>query len=419
MQETLEGFKDKLAKLEAIQRDIVEKSKEQARKDDFDAQDKATAREIKETKDLMAQVIEQMMTDAHVLPDLKPANELRSELVSIYEDVIQTDKEEAAAGQLKANELAVQKEEALLTALEKAQKISDDLEMWLPDKNEREKWVLENFDTHEMPEIPMLPLKDHFEDIVGQLLEEQAGLFEEANDAASNQAFAENPGNGWDIMDGPMPGFGAQGKSGNQRPNKNEQTGRSSGGRQGMSDGEMAADVAKNLEGSEVDARRTKDPMQKGQIQDEDGPSEAKATGGGKAGAFSDRQGMDGNAPLRGTKAPRELTTDALAVAQAMLKEKAGKTYAQAQLLYLRANGLADVAKMMEESEQALREGRFRDFTGLHQKIMQRLTAVKGDIGSGNVVVLPPGETVRAADRQLAAGDEGAVPAQYKDLVAE
>ncbi|MCG3147336.1 MAG: hypothetical protein PCFJNLEI_00775 [Verrucomicrobiae bacterium] len=419
LKETLEGFKDKLAKLEAIQRDIVEKSKEQSRKDEFDAQDKATAQEIKATKDLMAQVLEQMLTDAHVLPDLKPANELRSELVSIYEDVIQTDKEEAAAGKLKAEEIAVQKEESILALLENAKKISDDLEMWLPNKNEKEKWLLENFDTHEMPEIPMLALKEHFEDIVGDLLEEQAGLAEDANDANSNQAFAENPANGWDILDGPQPGFGAQGKSGNQRPNKNEQTGRSSGGRQGMSDGEMAADAAKNLEGSEVDTRRTKDPMQKGQIKDEDGPSEAKATGGGKAGAFSDRQGMDGNAPLRGTKAPRQLTTDALAVAQALLKEKAGKTYAQASLLYLRANGLADVAQMMEESEQALKAGRLHDFNGLHQKIMQRLTAVKGNIANGNVMVMPAGETVRAAEKQLAAGDEGAVPAQYKDLMAE
>jgi len=419
LKDALEGIKDKLTKLETIQRDIVEKSKEQAHKDEFDAQDKATALEIKETKDLMAKVVEQMLTDAHVLPDLKAANELRSELVSIYEDVIQTDKEAAAEGKLKPGEIAVQKEDGLLTALENAKRISDDLEMWLPNKNNTAKWLLENFDTHEMPEIPMLPLKEHFEDIVGDLLEEQAGLADQVNDATSNQAIAQNEGNGWDILDSPQPGFGAQGKSGNQRPDKNEQTGRSSGGRQGMSTGEMAGDTAKNLEGSEVDTRRTKDPMQKGQVKDEDGPSEAKATGGGKAGAFSDRQGMDGNAPLRGTKAPRQLAPDALSVEQALLKEKAAKLYAQASLLYLRSNGMADVARMMEESEHALKEGRLKDFNGLHQKIMQRLTAVKGNLAGSNVVALPASDSMRMADRQLAGGEEGAVPAQYKDLMAD
>lgn len=419
LKDTLEGLKDKLAKLENIQRDVVEKSKDQARKDEFDAKDKATAQEIKETKDLMAKVIEQMMTDAHVLPDFKPANDLKSELVTIFEDVIQADKKEAEEGKLKASDIAVQKEDAILEALEKAKRIADDMEMWLPNKNETIKWLLENFDKSEMPNIPLLPLHDFFEDIVGNLLEEQQNLAEDANDPNSNQAFAQNEGNGWDIMDGPQPGFGAQGRSGNQRPNKNEQTGRSSGGRQGMSDGEMAGDTAKNLEGSEVDTRRTKDPMQKGQIKDEDGPSEAKATGGGKAGAFSDRQGMDGNAPLRGSNAPRQLAKDALAVEQALLKEKAAKTFAQASLLYLRANGMSDVVRLMDDSEKALKEGRFRDFNSIHQRIVQRLNAVKGGVASSDVVVLPTGESVRTAERQLAAGDEGTVPAQYKDQVAD
>src|SRR5205085_12287012 len=98
------------------------------------------------------------------------------------------------------------------------------------------------------------------------------------------------------------------------------------------------------------DTRRTKDPMQKGHVKDEDGPSEAKATGGGKAGAFSDRKGMDGNAPLRSSTAPRQLAANALAVEQALLKEKAAKTYAQATLLYLKANGLSDVVQLMDDS---------------------------------------------------------------------
>ena len=159
-----------------------------------------------------------------------------------------------------------------------------------------------------------------------------------------------------------MPGFGAQGKSGNERPNKNEQTGRSSGGREGESDGEMVGDHADNLEGTKPDARRTNDPMQQGQVKDDGGIGSTRATGGGKAGGFSDRNGMDGNAPLRATNAPPMAARDSLAVKQALLAEKTSKEYAQASLLYLRTGDMADISGMMEESELALKEGRMQDY---------------------------------------------------------
>jgi len=290
--------------------------------------------------------------------------------------------------------------------------------MWLPNKNETQKWELENFDKTEIPEIPNLPLPDQFEDVVGKLLDQQQGLADQVQDAASNQAFAQNPANGWEIRDGPMPGFGAQGKSGNERPNKNEQTGRSSGGREGMSDGEMVGDTASNLEGTKPDARRTNDPMQQGQVRDNGGIGSTRATGGGKAGGFSDRNGMDGNAPLRPTNAPRMASNDALAVQQALLAEKTSKTAAQASLLYLKTNGLADVAHLMGESQVALKEGRVQDFKNLHQQIVGRLNHVKGGIDAGNVTTMGGGDAEQG-EKQLLGGDEGQAPAQYKDAVAD
>ena len=290
--------------------------------------------------------------------------------------------------------------------------------MWLPNKNDSTKWLCENFDKTEMPDIPNLPLPDAFEDLVGDLLKEQEGLAQEAQDAASNPAFAQAQ-QGWDVADGPMPGFSAQGKSGNTRPNQNEQTGRSSGGREGMSDGEMVGNTASNLEGSTPKTRRTNDPMQQGQIKDDGGIQQARATGGGKAGGFSDRNGMDGNAPLRASNAPRMTTSDALAVQQALLAEKTSKTYGQASLLYLRAKGLADAARLMDQSQTALKEGRLADFRNLHQKIVTQLTEVKGGILPGNVVSLTTGDTARTQDKQLLGGDKGQAPAAYKKAVAD
>jgi hypothetical protein len=415
---TLDKLQDKLDKLIAIQHEVVEKSKELARKDQFNPDDQAVAKEIKETKDLMKDVVEQMLTDAHAFPELKPGNELRSELVNIFEDVIQTDKAEAAEGNLKPQEIAVQKEEGILQALEEAKKISEDMEMWLPNKLETQKWLMENFDVSEMPDIPMLPLPDAFEDLVGKLMDEQQGLDQQVQDAASNQAFAQNPGNGWEVRDGPMPGFGAQGRSGNERPNKNEQTGRSSGGREGMSDGEMAGDTASHLEGTKPDARRTREPFQQGQVKDDTGPSPAVATGGGKVSGFSDRQGMDGNAPLRPVNAPRVETKDALAAAQGQLAEKTAKTYAQANLLYLRADELPAAIRLMHESEQALKEGRLRDYASLRAQIVQHLTIAKGQL-TGNTVLTIPQAGSRVTDKQILGGSEGDVPAQYKEQVAD
>ena len=270
-----------------------------------------------------------------------------------------------------------------------------------------------------MPDIPNLPLPDAFEDIVGKLLDEQQGLADQVQDAASNQAFAQNPANGWDIADGPMPGFGAQGKSGNQRPNKNEQTGRSSGGREGESSGEMVGDTASNLEGTKPDARRTNDPMQQGHVKDDGGIGQTNATGGGKAGGFSDHNGMDGNAPLRPTNAPSMPASDALAVKQALLAEKTSQKYAQASLLYLRTGHMPEVARLMDESQLALKEGRVKDFQSLHQKIVARLNEVRGEIQSVTTLSMPAGNGARPAEKQLLGGEEGEAPERYKKQVAD
>ncbi|XHR29258.1 MAG: hypothetical protein ACFUZC_01585 [Chthoniobacteraceae bacterium] len=418
LKEQARDLTDKLKALAELQKGVIEKSKELSRKGDARPEDAATADALQKARDQVAQTVEQMLTDAHLFPDIKPYNELRGELTQIYEDVIQQDKEEAMAGKLKATEIAVQKEESLLKDIEKTEQISEDLEMWLPNKNDAEKWLCENFDKTEMPDIPNLPLPDAFEDLVGDLLTEQQGLEQEAMDAASNQALAQAQ-QGWGVADGPMPGFSAQGKSGNTRPNQNEQNGRSSGGREGMSNGEMVGSNASNLEGSKTKTRRTNDPMGQGHVEDNGGIQPSRATGGGKSGGFSDRNGMDGNAPLRATNAPRMAANDALAVKEALLSEKTSKMYAQASLLYLKARGLPGVARLMDESQAALKEGRLEDFRNLHQRIVTQLKEVQGGIVSGNASPLTGGDRVQSRDKALLGGDEGQAPVPYQKAVID
>ncbi len=422
--EKAESMKDAAAdiheKLDALveqQKAVVEKSRELASKDELSPEDVAEAKELAAKKDEIAKLIEQMLTDAHAFPDLRPMNELREELTKIYEDVIQQDTEQAAAGELKPSEIAVQKEESLLEAMEKAAETAEDMEMWLPDKNETTKWLMENFDLTEMPEIPNLPLPDSFTDLVGDLLKKQEGLEEQVQDAASNNAFAVNPANGWEVADGPMPGFNAQGKSGNTAPNKNEQTGRSSGGREGMSSGEMVNQRADHLEGSSIDARRTNDPLQKGHVEDDGPPSDAKATGGGKAGGASQRLGMTGEAPLRSVNAPDQMLNDALAAEQALLAQQSAKSYATARLFYLRTGAMPEVTRLMDESREALKAGRLAEYEALHRRIVASLKKLDEGGSTSDVKVLDGGGSRVVGEKRLPGGADVAVPAGFQQPV--
>ncbi len=417
MKETAADMKEKLDALVEQQRAVVEKSRELASKDEVRPEDEALAGELAAEKEAIAELIEQMLTDAHVFPDLRPMNELREELTKIYEDVIQQDTEQAAKGELKPSEIAVQKEESLLEAMEKAAETAEDMEMWLPDKNETAKWLMENFDLTEMPEIPNLPLADAFTDLVGELLEEQEGLAEQVRDAASNNAFAVNPANGWEVADGPMPGFNAQGKSGNTAPNKNEQTGRSSGGREGMSSGEMVNQRADRLEGSETEARRTNDPLQQGRIEDDGPAADAKATGGGKAGGASQRGGMTGEAPLRPVNAPPQVLNDALAAEQALLAQQAAKSYATARLFYLKSGPLPEVARLMDESRAALKSGRLAEYEALHRRMVALLGKPAGGGATDDVKVLRIGGSRVVGEKRLPGGADVEVPAGFQQPV--
>jgi hypothetical protein len=372
--------------------------------------------ELKKTKDLVKEALEQMTTDLQAFPETKAGNEMKDVLMQVFEDVEQEDLEDVLAGNKKPSEIAVQKEQGLLDALEKAKELAGDMEHWLGKKTDAAKWLMENFDKAEMPEIPMIPLADAFEDLIGDLLEEQKNIQEDVKDSASNQALAQAPP-GWDVMEGNQPSFAAQGKTGNQTPNHNEQMGRSNGGREGMSNGEMAGTETQMAKGDTPDVRRTNDAMQQGQVRDNGEVGKTRATGGGKAGGFSDRTGMEGEAQLRSVQSDK-VSADAAAVKQSILAEKTAQKVAEAKMLFIKADGLRDVARLMAESAQALKEGRNRDAAGIHQRVLQNLRELKGGVTSSEIVTQGVG-SARENQSKIRGGNEGEAPAAYKGMVAE
>ena len=419
LKEVAQAIDDKLGKLKNIQQQITNKSKEVARRNEAKPEDAATAKEIRDLKDLMAAAVEKMLTDAEIFPDIPNANELRSMLAEIFQDIQQSDLDEIKNNKQKVEEIAVQKEDAMLKGFEEAQKKTEEMEEWLPTSPEHQKWLLENFDKTQFPEMPQTPLPEAFTDLVGNLLKTQKNIQDDIQDSASNQFLPSGPVGG-PVGDGQQGTLGGQGKSSNEAPNHNEQSGRSSGGREGMSNGEMNGDTAQTLEGDKADVRRTNDGFQAGHVKDEGLTGETRATGGGKAGGFSDRQGMEGNGPVRAVNAAERAAASAAAVQQALLSDKASKTYAQASMLYLKADGLPEVARLMQESSAALKDGRIRDFRSISRKITGQLTELQTGINTQKgVVTMKTGDAARAADQQMISSNEGEAPSQYKDAVAD
>ena len=418
MKKAASDLKERLDALGVIQKEILEKSKELSRKSDFKPEDYAVMKEIAKSKELMAAAIEQMLKDGHIFPDVKQGNEMQTEITKIFEDVIQEDKKAVEEGTVKPGELAVQKEDAILKGIERAKKINQDMEIWLNNTSDNLKWLLENFDKTEMPDMPMLKLPEQTEDLIGDLLKEQKGLADQVENSAANQLAASNEGNGGSVTDGNQDSFGSQGKSGNQRPKNNEQAGRSSGGREGMSDGEMSGKVADNLDGSKAKARRTRDAMQHGQVEDNGPVGSNLATGGGKSGGYSLQDGMDGDAPVKVVKGAGMAAASAAAAKQAILAEKTSKQVARASLLFVKSSQMSDVPRLMEESTMALKEGQLQQFTRLHGQIVARLQAAKGG-GVGGGAVVMKGGGVAPLSSQTPGGDEGEAPAAYRKQVAD
>jgi hypothetical protein len=337
-------------------------------------------------------------------------NELVADVNQIYEEIQQV----AGSESNPATELGLQKEDWILDALAAAGKRADDLEMWLMSQPDNTKRDTEAFDKQELPQIPLITLPSEFNDIIGDLLDQEKKEEEKSDDSATNQGTSQNPLNGWGIAEGEFANYAAQGKSGNERPDHKEQDGKSLVGRQGMSDGETAAGSGKINEGdNNIEKRMTQDSMQSGQVQEE-GHAEAKATGGGKMGGYGDELGMAGNGPRRDTQAAGND-----AGWQAMLRRNADALYAKASLSHLRTGSLDEAARYMREAEVAIQKGLpIREVREFQRKAVAALKRTQAELQAGNATQIGTGASQQNTQDQMAAAADDSPPA-YRDLVSE
>jgi len=287
----LAELKAKLERFAEGQKKVIEAAKRltKAPVDVFQGENEKILNDLKAAEDNWEKFINEAMADFSKLAEQDFSNPaMLKELLSVKCDVTMA----KDALSKKAAEIAVA---AAGSAKTKSEKEMDNLEKWLPDKPDREKWSMEapagGQENIEMPDLP-----DELEDLVGDLLEEEEDLFEEMADVSAKATDSGEKGLGWDALDGPISSMAAKGVTGNQLPNPSEISGRSGEGRQGKSTGEFVEDKAVGKGGRRTPTRLTPEPFSKGEVDDKGSEAEGGSTGGGKI-SGSGAEGLEGPVP--------------------------------------------------------------------------------------------------------------------------
>ena len=304
-------------------------------------------------------------TDLSKLPEQDFANpSLLKELVEVQTEL----KMAKDALTKKTADIAVPLEQL---GAEMAKEMTTNIEKWLPDTPDRERWSQEEPLTDDMKEAPMAELPKEMEDIVGKLMEDEEDLFNEMEDASSSWADSLDKGAGWDAMDGPISNNSARGVTGNRLPNTSEIAGRSGEGRQGKSSGEFVGDTAVGKGGRKTPSRLTPDAFVKGQVKDYSKDPVGGATGGGKE-SGAGGEGLHGPVPNR-----PERDMGRLATKQAQLRNKAEGVDLRFKVLKYHHNDLKRMIDVMAAVEGDLKAGRYRNALRRRDVLIEGLGEVK------------------------------------------
>ena len=200
VQSKLKDLKDKLDEFLKQQKKVIEATENLAKKpvEDFTEKEKQLLKELAATEDEWAKFMADKHSDLSKLPEQDFANpSLLKELVEVQTEL----KMAKDALTKKTADIAVPLEQL---GAEMAKEMTTNIEKWLPDTPDRERWSQEEPLTDDMKEAPMAELPKEMEDIVGKLMEDEEDLFNEMEDASSSWADSLDKGAGWDAMDGPI-----------------------------------------------------------------------------------------------------------------------------------------------------------------------------------------------------------------------
>ena len=354
--QALEKLRKQLEKFIEEQKKVIDGSRELAKKpvDDYTEADLKKLRELAAIEEKWENFLKEALSDLSQIPEQDFSNSsLLSEIVEVLCDV----KMAKDALKDKSRDIFVALEDA---GREKAEEIVTNIEKWLPDKPDRERWAMEQ--PTDQPDLPMSELPDQLEDMIGELLEEEEDVFDEMQDITSKWFDSIDKGIGWDALDGPISNMSAKGVTGNQLPNKSEIGGRSGEGRTGKAHGEMVEQSATGKGGRRTPTRLTPDPFQKGQVKDSAKEPAGGATGGGKV-SGAGGEGLEGPVPDQVQQQMKRL-----AKRQAAIRNKAEKIQVRFKVNSMAIRRFVRVSKDIEDD---LRNYRY------HNALRRRSMAVK------------------------------------------
>ncbi|MFP4105767.1 MAG: hypothetical protein ACLFVU_06700 [Phycisphaerae bacterium] len=408
-QEKLQQLKNAMQQLAEQQRKAVETTRRLQKKpvDDFSAADEEQLKKLLSNADEWEKFINEKFADLSKLAQQDFANPaMLKELVAIKCDITM----QADALAKKAIEIATAAEE---NGIENAESLTANIEKWLPDEPDRKKWTMEDPDGDQM-NLEHAELPKELEDLVGDLLEEEEDLFEQADDQNSKAAMSGDKGIGWDAVDGPIDNMNAQGVTGNQLPNTDEKGGRSAEGRTGKSSGEFVEDKAVGKGGRRTPSRLTPEPFQKGTVNDQSKDAPGGATGGGKL-SGAGGEGLEGPVPPELKKEmPR------LAAKQAALINRAERIAAQFQASdYANFKFLQSII-LMKRVESDLRNNRYVNALRTHKQAVGSLRQSRLMLsGSVDVTADTSAQMPKYLRKDIADAMQGNHPAEYADAMRE
>jgi hypothetical protein len=350
VKEKLEEAQKKLEEFLKQQKKVIDATTDASKTpvEDFTQKEEELLKKLAAQEDDLARFLKDLHSDLSKLPDQDFANgSLATEL-----NEVQTELKMAEDALLKkSTDIAVPLEQL---GYEKAKEQVSNLEKWLPDKPDREKWSQEEALSDADKEAPMAELPGELEDLIGELAEQEEDLMSEAEDVSSSAIDSLDKGAGWDATDGPISDNSAKGVTGNQLPGENEEGGRSGEGRTGKSSGEFVGDEAVGKGGRKTPSRLTPDPYMKGQIKDHSKGDEGGASGGGKE-SGSGGEGLEGPAP----KDPGHRDMGRLAGKQAALNNKLKGIDLQFQISGFHHTDLNKMKDVMSQMERDFKAGRY------------------------------------------------------------
>jgi hypothetical protein len=358
---------EKLKELVKQQKKVIEATQNLAKMpvEDFTEKEKQLLKDLAAVEDDWSRFLADTHSDLSKLPEQDFSNpSLLQEMVEVQTQLRMA--EDALTK--KSADIAVPLEQL---GAEMAKELSTNIEKWLPDTPDRERWSQEEPLTDDMKEAPMAELPGELEDIIGELMEQEEDLFDEMEDVSSSWADSIDKGAGWDAMDGPISNNSAKGVTGNRLPNKSEIGGRSGEGRQGKSSGEFVGDSAVGKGGRKTPSRLTPDPHVKGQVKDKSKDPTGGATGGGKE-SGAGGEGLQGPVPDR-----PERKMERLANKQAELRNKAESVDLQFQVHNYHHTDLRKMIDAMNAVENDLRSGRYQNALRRRDVLLDGLGQVK------------------------------------------